>query len=57
MELDIPDGEQIKKNFVGKHMANYDSILSYIMSKHARSMATGSTLARIPMFSMTGALA
>ncbi len=27
MELDIPDGEQIKKNFVGKHMANYDSML------------------------------
>lgn len=25
--LDIPDGKQIKKNFVGKNIANYDSIL------------------------------
>ena len=27
MELDIPNGKQIKKNYVGKHMANYDSML------------------------------
>lgn len=27
MELDIEDGEQIKKNYVGKNMANYDSML------------------------------
>ena len=27
MELDIPDGKQIKKNYVGKDMANYDSLL------------------------------
>ena len=27
MELEIPDGLQIKKNFVGKNMANYDSML------------------------------
>ncbi len=27
MELEIPDGLQIKKNFVGKHLANYDSML------------------------------
>lgn len=27
MELDIPDGVQIKKNYVGKHLANYDSML------------------------------
>ncbi len=27
MELDIPDGVQIKKNYVGKHLENYDSML------------------------------
>lgn len=27
MELEIPDGVQIKKNFVGKNLANYDSML------------------------------
>ncbi|MGN0466603.1 MAG: DUF362 domain-containing protein [Lachnospiraceae bacterium] len=27
MELEIPDGKIIKKNFVGKDMANYDSML------------------------------
>ncbi len=27
MVLDIPDGEQIKKNYVGKNLANYDSML------------------------------
>ena len=27
MELPIPDGKQIKKDFVGKNMANYDSML------------------------------
>ena len=27
MELEIPNGIQIKKNYVGKHMANYDSML------------------------------
>jgi hypothetical protein len=27
MELSIPEGKQIRKNFVGKHMANYDSML------------------------------
>ena len=27
MELAIPDGRQIKKNFVGKNLANYDSML------------------------------
>ena len=27
MELEIPDGLQIKKNFVGKNIANYDSML------------------------------
>ena len=27
MELDIPNGLQIKKNYVGKHLANYDSML------------------------------
>lgn len=27
MELAIPNGKQIKKNFVGKNMANYDSML------------------------------
>lgn len=27
MELDIPNGKQIKKNYVGKHMAHYDSML------------------------------
>ncbi len=27
MELAIPNGEQIKKNFVGKNLANYDSML------------------------------
>lgn len=27
MELAIPDGHQIKKNFVGKNVANYDSML------------------------------
>ena len=27
MELDIPNGKVIKKNFVGKHLENYDSIL------------------------------
>ena len=27
MELEIPDGLQIKKNFVGKHLANYESML------------------------------
>ena len=26
-ELDIPDGVQIKKNYVGKHIDNYDSVL------------------------------
>ena len=27
LELDIPNGKQIKKNYVGKNMANYDSVL------------------------------
>ena len=27
MELDIPNGLQIKKNYVGKNLANYDSML------------------------------
>ncbi len=27
LELDIPDGFQIKKNYVGNHLANYDSML------------------------------
>lgn len=27
MELDIPSGEQIKKNYVGKNLENYDSML------------------------------
>lgn len=27
MELEIPDGKVIKKNYVGKNMANYDSML------------------------------
>lgn len=27
MELDIPDGKQLKKDRVGKHLANYDSML------------------------------
>ena len=27
MELDIPDGKVIKKNYVGKNLANYDSML------------------------------
>ena len=27
LELDIEDGEQIKKNYVGKNMVNYDSML------------------------------
>lgn len=27
MELDIPNGEQIKKNYVGKNLKNYDSML------------------------------
>lgn len=27
LELEIPNGKQIKKNFVGKHMADYDSML------------------------------
>ena len=27
MELEIPNGVQIKKNFVGKNLANYDSML------------------------------
>lgn len=27
MELSIPNGKQIKKNFVGKNLANYDSML------------------------------
>ncbi len=27
MELDIPDGKMIKKNYVGKNLANYDSML------------------------------
>lgn len=27
MELDIPNGEQIKKNYVGKNLENYDSML------------------------------
>ena len=27
IELEIPNGKQIKKNFVGKHIANYDSML------------------------------
>ncbi len=27
MELEIPNGIQIKKNFVGKHLANYNSML------------------------------
>ena len=27
MELDIPNGKAIKKNFVGKHLENYDSML------------------------------
>lgn len=27
MELDIPDGKQIKKNYVGKGLGNYDSML------------------------------
>lgn len=27
MVLDIPNGHQIKKNYVGKHLANYDSML------------------------------
>lgn len=27
MELDIPNGKVIKKNFVGKHLENYDSML------------------------------
>ncbi len=27
IELEIPDGVQIKKNYVGKHLANYDSML------------------------------
>ena len=27
MELDIPEGQKIRKNYVGKHMENYDSML------------------------------
>ena len=27
LELDIPNGNKIKKDFVGKHLANYDSML------------------------------
>ena len=27
LELDIPNGKRIHKNYVGKHMANYDSLL------------------------------
>ncbi len=27
LELDIPDGKRIKKNYVGKNIANYDSML------------------------------
>ena len=27
MELDIPNGKRIHKNYVGKHIANYDSLL------------------------------
>ena len=27
LELEIPNGKQIKKNYVGKHLSNYDSIL------------------------------
>ena len=27
MELDIPNGKILKKNYVGKNMSNYDSML------------------------------
>ena len=27
LELEIPNGKQIKKNYVGKHLSNYDSML------------------------------
>ena len=29
IELPVPNGKQIKKNFVGKNLANYDSILVF----------------------------
>ena len=38
MELEIPDGLQIKKDFVGKHLANYDSM---IVMSHFKGHAMG----------------
>lgn len=38
MELEIPDGLQIKKNFVGKHLANYDSM---VVMSHFKGHAMG----------------
>ena len=35
MELPVPNGKQIKKNYVGKNLANYDSIL---MLSHLKGM-------------------
>ena len=39
IELEIPNGKQIKKNFVGKHLANYDSML---VLSHFKGHAMGS---------------
>ena len=33
LELQIPDGKVIKKNFVGKNIVNYDSLLFFPISK------------------------
>ena len=38
IELEIPDGVQIKKNFVGKHLANYDSM---VVMSHFKGHAMG----------------
>ena len=38
MELEIPDGLQIKKDFVGKHLANYDSM---VVMSHFKGHAMG----------------
>ena len=38
MELEIPNGKQIKKNYVGKHLANYDSM---VVLSHFKGHAMG----------------
>ncbi len=38
IELEIPDGLQIKKNFVGKHLVNYDSM---VVMSHFKGHAMG----------------